>query len=85
MQKTLSILIFAVAQCAPVFAQQLYRNPYASPYSSGGSWSDGRGDYNDTTNRYGSRMGGPTIYSERENATYECSSSGRCFKAWDGL
>ena len=78
---------FAVDGLMPRTAQadQLWRNSYGSPYSSGGSWTDGSGDYNDRSNTYGTPLGGPTIYSEKDNATYQCSTSGTCYKAWDGF
>ena len=79
------LVAVALASTASVSAQDLWRNQYDSPYSDGGSWTDGDGDYNDTTNRYGSPMGGPTIYSEQENKTYQCTSSGTCYEAWDGF
>ena len=75
----------SIASAGPAGAQDLWQNSYGSPYSNGPSYTDGYGDYNDTTNTYGSPMGGPTIYSERENKTYQCDSYGTCYEAWNGL
>ena len=74
-------LINSICAVKPTLTNEMYRNQYGSPYSSGSSYRSGSQDCNDVSNTYGRPLGGPTLWCD--DGTYlQCDNYGTCHKAF---